>query len=755
MVRRSPIWASEPEQPASLGQERIAEFLAEDLLRDPDLHLAVSGPWGSGKTRILKLVKREIETRSGERDRPDPIMCWYDPWRYSPDQNTLRRTFLFTLHEAAEDAGVEDLPELDKLTFYSDQEKEVQASEEVMQTRRKQEVRSFWISLGVRTKILFSAFLILAIVLAALPFLQPFFPPSGSLLRPVGVLTAGAFFATCYDVIDRAKDLKVDATATIVEPQVDRIDQFEASYKQLIGAIHDEGRDILVFVDDLDRCSDDEIRTVMTGLSTYLGPGDPGGSHPGLGFVVALDDARVVDAYDMDAADSSPQTENILLKTFHSIVPVPVPSNEEIRRVVRTTLEELDWRVRDAELEDLAKLSARHAEGNLRIIRSSLAEAHWLRRYAESVLLPGREEAEHADLQVIKDDPVALYQLALIRLKTDLPDLRGFLAEPAHWNNDVEAWPDPLPKELFLEAPAFSKEGLDPRPLLTLGQPSDLTHSLIREAQLRDLASKAGGDGPKDEFKEEVSIFDDETKIDLARVLQDTEPGKLNAGEKSRYSQSVLWILEAASGALSNREEPLFKKIWNRYATDGRINHDADPSPQRWLRVAASISDACVEEVISDGSPFMKEERSTTLQALRDLAKDGLIDPHRYLQEEVESLRGNKSMVKRSAGRIVEPLSEGLFEPSDQAREYLVKLLEAWDWSKAPGGPDIDLFDERIIASLGGSDQQARAEERWDFVAVSEKEAPKEFARALRHRGWPIDTSGADPRPEPDGEEED
>lgn len=63
---------------------RIARYLAEDnaTLR----RIAITGPWGDGKTRTLELVQSELIellNRAEYRDRFEPRFVWINPWKAS------------------------------------------------------------------------------------------------------------------------------------------------------------------------------------------------------------------------------------------------------------------------------------------------------------------------------------------------------------------------------------------------------------------------------------------------------------------------------------------------------------------------------------------------------------------------------------------------------------------------------------------------------------------------------------------------
>lgn len=78
------LWSDEPATVDFLAARAIAETVADAVLDDAldPLSLGLSGPWGSGKTTVLKLVEAELQDRSTNADKV--VVVPTDPWRYDP-----------------------------------------------------------------------------------------------------------------------------------------------------------------------------------------------------------------------------------------------------------------------------------------------------------------------------------------------------------------------------------------------------------------------------------------------------------------------------------------------------------------------------------------------------------------------------------------------------------------------------------------------------------------------------------------------
>ena len=80
------LWSDEPSAIDMLAFGAVAETAVEAVLDDllDPIALGVSGPWGSGKSTVLRLIEVEVIQRSATQDDQQILVVRSDPWRYDP-----------------------------------------------------------------------------------------------------------------------------------------------------------------------------------------------------------------------------------------------------------------------------------------------------------------------------------------------------------------------------------------------------------------------------------------------------------------------------------------------------------------------------------------------------------------------------------------------------------------------------------------------------------------------------------------------
>lgn len=80
------LWSDEPSAVDLLAFSAVAETAVEAVLDDvlDPIALGISGPWGSGKSTVLRLIENELSARTTTQDDQQVLIVRSEPWRYDP-----------------------------------------------------------------------------------------------------------------------------------------------------------------------------------------------------------------------------------------------------------------------------------------------------------------------------------------------------------------------------------------------------------------------------------------------------------------------------------------------------------------------------------------------------------------------------------------------------------------------------------------------------------------------------------------------
>ncbi|WP_084157120.1 KAP family P-loop NTPase fold protein [Haematomicrobium sanguinis] len=269
-----PLFLDEPTDVDLLSFDAVASTVVDALL-DPRLDpiaLGLSGSWGSGKTSVLRLIAQQLRVE-GE-DLPSRIVIETDPWKYDPQlgiKESLIGEILAELEAAlpAEGTGAK--------------------SKAIVQRLLK---RIDW------TK---------AIKLAAKSAITVTLPSLDGVLELVKP--------------------KQEEGKENPEPITDMV-QFRTEFRDLLKSEDlKQIRNVVVLVDDLDRCLPDTVVETLETIRLFL-------SVPKMSFVIAADEERVADAIatryptapEASAGEETP-AQLYLHKIVQTSVPVPALSD--------------------------------------------------------------------------------------------------------------------------------------------------------------------------------------------------------------------------------------------------------------------------------------------------------------------------------------------------------------------------------------------------------------------------------------------
>ena len=262
-IRPLQIWSDEPASVDLLAFGVIAETAIEVVLDDEldPIALGISGPWGSGKSTILKLIKAKLESLGAVSEDKRVLVVETDPWRYDPDVGAKGTLILEVLNALkTEFEGGQGVP------------KKLEGA------LKKLTKRVNW----------------------------------------ANALKLAARFSISLQLpgIDDLSNL-VNEDEAEGDPEPRNLDEFRNDFAELLA--DDQLKDlrrVVVLVDDLDRCLPDTVIDTLETMRLFL-------SVPKMSFIIAADEDRVADALRQrypEHEGSSEKTEEPARLYLHKIV---------------------------------------------------------------------------------------------------------------------------------------------------------------------------------------------------------------------------------------------------------------------------------------------------------------------------------------------------------------------------------------------------------------------------------------------------
>ena len=201
------------------------------------LTIGVFGTWGSGKTSLMRMVKKQLPG--------DFTIAWFDAWKYDKEESLWRAFLLCVLSALKETASNQGKPveEFDKLQSLLYHEMEIE------------KVGGVTIDLaklgGVAAK-----------GLAQLSL--SFIPGLSTLTKLMEELQSGAV----KSVDEATAAIRRERTKIYIE-QIQFLEQFQSKFKGLVQE-HVYPNRLVVFVDDLDRCLPEKAIEVLEAIKLFL-----------------------------------------------------------------------------------------------------------------------------------------------------------------------------------------------------------------------------------------------------------------------------------------------------------------------------------------------------------------------------------------------------------------------------------------------------------------------------------------------------
>lgn len=264
------LWSDEPSAVDLLAFQAVADTVAEAVLDDSldPLAVGVSGPWGSGKTTVLRLLAVALKERGAAVPGERLLAVSTDPWRYDPTVGAKESLITEVLGVLAEEL-----------------ESNAGAGDNALKLLKKLAKRVDWAK-ALRTA-----------AKASLTFQLPNIDDLTSLIH------------------DKSEADQVEARG---------LEAFREEFARLMDSDElKEVKRVVVLVDDLDRCLPETVIETLEAIRLFL-------AVPKMAFVIAADEERVADAiktrYPKSGADLGGEEAEEPAKLYlHKIVQTTIP----------------------------------------------------------------------------------------------------------------------------------------------------------------------------------------------------------------------------------------------------------------------------------------------------------------------------------------------------------------------------------------------------------------------------------------------
>jgi KAP family P-loop domain len=263
--------------------------LLTDPRRSTPLVVGVYGGWGTGKTSVMRMLRRKIEglpdvaLQAAAKEQPDPgvLTLWFDSWKYARQEQSLWRALLLEIIESLR-------AKLDVLSPFKDDENKKKDVESKLDEARQRLYRSLTIREkgGLRVNwwggLPLAADAALTVVTAGL---NKQIAEAVTNNEADGVISAITNWLKGSNTKEALKLIEREASERYAE-EVQSLEQFQKLFNSVLEFFCiGSARTLFVFVDDLDRCMPDDAVSALEAIKLFL-------DLPGCVFVLGMD--RVV-----------------------------------------------------------------------------------------------------------------------------------------------------------------------------------------------------------------------------------------------------------------------------------------------------------------------------------------------------------------------------------------------------------------------------------------------------------------------------
>ena len=273
--------------------------------------IGVFGPWGSGKTTLMKILKADLE-------KEEVNTIWFNAWKYSKDENLWAAFLQSILLDIKKNLKIQN-----KLYF---------------------NICMFWNSMKWEDLPGFLLANVLKIFISLIPYLVSWLYSQGGLedslktLLKVGggslSLLIGIFFVIKPWIKDLRQIIKIDFSILQrkyeYEQHIAFFDNFHKHFENIVKSLPGRRKKKLcVFIDDLDRCSPDGILQVLNSIKLFL-------DIEGCVFVLGLDDKVVKSIFSAKNKNYSIEANEYIDKIIQIPFYLPPLSRSEIKNFIQS-----------------------------------------------------------------------------------------------------------------------------------------------------------------------------------------------------------------------------------------------------------------------------------------------------------------------------------------------------------------------------------------------------------------------------------
>ncbi len=257
------LW-DEPVRPGNAGEfDKIAAALSKAMpmrTLDGPITMAVYGPWGSGKTTFLRCLQHYLgqESANGDAARRAAVTVWFEPWRYEKERDLI-------------------IPLLTELTT------------NLVSESTSQKVKQAILKTGLK---------LIGRVAKAAARTGVDFVASQVGLKGSDIEQIGHDFMSYYEGESERYTYPKSENQAFKEDFAHLV-RMAATRGTSLGLDHENARPVAIFIDDLDRCSHEQVKRLLESMKNFLWV-------PGVTYLLAVDREQVTLALSDTYRESGP-----------------------------------------------------------------------------------------------------------------------------------------------------------------------------------------------------------------------------------------------------------------------------------------------------------------------------------------------------------------------------------------------------------------------------------------------------------------